>query len=48
MSSDVATTDRSRNANATVQCPVKEGKYDVVQKVELPKEIPKGESLAVC
>lgn len=34
---------RRRKANATVQCPVKEGKYDVVQKVELPKEIPKGE-----
>lgn len=37
------TGDR-RNANATVQCPVKPGQYSVSQTVELPKEIPKGES----
>lgn len=28
------------NANATVQCPVAPGSYEVVQSVELPKEIP--------
>lgn len=37
-------TCRSANANATVQCPVKPGKYFVSQTVELPKEIPKGVS----
>lgn len=33
----------SVNANATVQCPVAPGSYEVVQSVELPKEIPHGE-----
>ena len=32
---------RSRNANATVQCPITPGSYDVSQTVELPKEIPR-------
>lgn len=31
----------SRNANATVQCPIAPGSYDVSQTVELPKEIPR-------
>ncbi|GMK59012.1 hypothetical protein CspeluHIS016_0700270 [Cutaneotrichosporon spelunceum] len=33
--------EEARKANASVQCPVKEGPYTVVQKVDLPKEIPK-------
>ncbi|KIR68442.1 phosphatidylglycerol/phosphatidylinositol transfer protein [Cryptococcus bacillisporus CA1280] len=33
--------DEARNANATVQCPVKPGPYSVSQMVELPEEIPK-------
>lgn len=32
---------RSRNANASVQCPVQPGQYTVVQTVALPEEIPK-------
>lgn len=32
----------SRNANATIQCPVEPGDYTVVQTVSLPKEIPPG------
>ncbi|GAA99376.1 uncharacterized protein L969DRAFT_47873 [Mixia osmundae IAM 14324] len=28
-------------ANATLQCPVEEGRYTIVQTVELPREIPK-------
>ncbi|KAG1757488.1 ML domain-containing protein [Suillus lakei] len=32
--------DEARNANATIQCPVEEGDYTVVQTVALPKEIP--------
>jgi hypothetical protein len=32
----------SRNANATVQCPVEKGPYTVSQTVELPNEIPRG------
>lgn len=35
-----------RNANASIQCPVKEGSYVVEQVVALPKEIPQGESIA--
>ena len=35
----------SRNANATIQCPVERGSYTVEQTVALPKEIPKGKSL---
>ncbi|KAJ3737145.1 ML domain-containing protein [Lentinula guzmanii] len=31
---------RSRNANASVQCPVEKGQYVVSQTVDLPKEIP--------
>ncbi|KAI0064078.1 hypothetical protein BV25DRAFT_1823586 [Artomyces pyxidatus] len=34
--------EEARNANAPVQCPVKEGSYQVEQTVELPKDIPKG------
>ncbi|KAH9486859.1 Phosphatidylglycerol/phosphatidylinositol transfer protein [Psilocybe cubensis] len=33
--------EEARNANATIQCPVKTGPYTVVQTVALPKEIPK-------
>lgn len=36
-------TMHSKDANATVQCPVEPGTYKVAQTVELPKEIPKGE-----
>ncbi|KAG1755202.1 ML domain-containing protein [Suillus paluster] len=32
--------NEARSANATVQCPVEEGQYTVVQTVALPKEIP--------
>jgi hypothetical protein len=32
----------SRNANASVTCPVDKGHYTVVQTVTLPKEIPRG------
>ncbi|GFZ45257.1 Phosphatidylglycerol/phosphatidylinositol transfer protein [Saitozyma sp. JCM 24511] len=40
--------EEARNANATVQCPVKPGTYSVSQTVELPKEIPKAKfSVAV-
>lgn len=31
-----------RNANASVQCPIEEGKYEVEQTVALPREIPRG------
>ena len=31
-----------RNANVSVQCPVKKGVYHVTQTVTLPKEIPPG------
>jgi hypothetical protein len=34
----------SRNANATIQCPVEPGDYTLVQNIELPKEIPPGKS----
>ncbi|CDZ96745.1 vacuole protein [Phaffia rhodozyma] len=33
--------DEAENANATVQCPVSPGSYEVSQTVELPKEIPR-------
>ncbi|BEJ12693.1 hypothetical protein CspHIS471_0211530 [Cutaneotrichosporon sp. HIS471] len=33
--------EEARNANATIQCPVYQGDYTVVQKVDLPKEIPR-------
>ncbi|EIW73685.1 hypothetical protein TREMEDRAFT_37462 [Tremella mesenterica DSM 1558] len=40
--------EEARNANATVQCPVHPGPYNVAQTVELPKEIPKAKfSVAV-
>jgi hypothetical protein len=32
----------SAENNATIQCPVVPGVYEIVQTVELPKEIPKG------
>ncbi|KAG6381244.1 hypothetical protein JVT61DRAFT_5648 [Boletus reticuloceps] len=32
--------EEARNANATVQCPVQEGDYEVSQTVALPGEIP--------
>ncbi|KAG2159945.1 ML domain-containing protein [Suillus bovinus] len=32
--------EEARNANASIQCPVKEGDYTVVETVALPKEIP--------
>ncbi|KII93573.1 hypothetical protein PLICRDRAFT_100762 [Plicaturopsis crispa FD-325 SS-3] len=32
--------EEARNANATVQCPIEKGDYEVVQTVALPKEIP--------
>jgi hypothetical protein len=35
-----------RKNNVTVQCPVEPGEYEVVQTVQLPKEIPKGASCA--
>lgn len=31
----------SRNANATLQCPIQPGHYDIIQTVELPREIPR-------
>ncbi|KIM67245.1 hypothetical protein SCLCIDRAFT_1210755 [Scleroderma citrinum Foug A] len=33
--------EEARTANASVQCPVEEGRYTVVQSVVLPKEIPR-------
>ena len=36
-----------RGANATLQCPVKPGDYDIVQTVDLPAEIPKGAFLGL-
>ncbi|KAI0051769.1 hypothetical protein FA95DRAFT_1580496 [Auriscalpium vulgare] len=33
--------EEARNADTTVKCPVDKGSYEVVQTVELPKEIPK-------
>jgi hypothetical protein len=39
----VLITFSSRNANTSVQCPVKPGDKIVEQTVALPKEIPKGE-----
>ncbi|OAX42400.1 hypothetical protein K503DRAFT_847858 [Rhizopogon vinicolor AM-OR11-026] len=33
--------EEARGANASIQCPVEEGEYTVVQTVALPKEIPK-------
>jgi len=33
--------EEARNANVTVQCPVQPGKYDVIQSIHLPKEIPR-------
>ncbi|CAA7266519.1 unnamed protein product [Cyclocybe aegerita] len=33
--------DEARNANASLQCPVKPGEYTVEHTVALPKEIPK-------
>jgi hypothetical protein len=32
-----------RNANTSVQCPVEQGKYEVVHTVALPREIPQGQ-----
>ncbi|KAG1864120.1 ML domain-containing protein [Suillus subalutaceus] len=32
--------EEARNANATIQCPVEQGDYTVVETVALPKEIP--------
>lgn len=32
--------DEARNANATIQCPIEQGDYTVVETVALPKEIP--------
>lgn len=37
----------SRNAKATVQCPVEPGSYIVEHTVALPKEIPKGKLLRI-
>lgn len=34
-----------RDAHADIECPVEEGEHTVVQAVELPKEIPKGEPI---
>jgi len=34
--------EEARNANATIQCPVKEDNYTLIQTVHLPKEIPRG------
>ncbi|KAJ7630990.1 ML domain-containing protein [Roridomyces roridus] len=36
-----AVCEEARNGDADVQCPVTAGSYDVVQTVQLPKEIPK-------
>jgi hypothetical protein len=36
----------SRNANASVSCPVEPGPYTIVQSVELPKEVPKRKFIA--
>lgn len=38
----------SRNANATLQCPIQKGDYTVVQEVALPKEIPQGKSICAA
>ncbi|KAJ7189448.1 ML domain-containing protein [Mycena pura] len=32
--------EEARNANASVQCPIEEGEYEVTQTVTLPREIP--------
>jgi hypothetical protein len=32
----------SRNNNATIQCPVQPGEYEVAHTVLLPKEVPRG------
>ncbi|KAL0951083.1 hypothetical protein HGRIS_007821 [Hohenbuehelia grisea] len=37
--------EEAEKANATVQCPVEKGSYDVTQTVALPKEIPQGPAL---
>ncbi|KAF5390291.1 hypothetical protein D9757_002856 [Collybiopsis confluens] len=34
--------EEARNANASVQCPVDQGAYNVAQTVDLPREIPPG------
>ncbi|CAE7096953.1 unnamed protein product [Rhizoctonia solani] len=33
--------EEARNANATIQCPIKGGDHEVVQTVALPREIPR-------
>ncbi|TFK30519.1 vacuole protein [Coprinopsis marcescibilis] len=33
--------EEARNANATVQCPVEPGPYEIEQTVALPKEVPR-------
>ncbi|CAK5282914.1 unnamed protein product [Mycena citricolor] len=33
--------EEARNANASIQCPIKEGTHEVTQVVALPKEIPR-------
>ncbi|KAJ7635238.1 ML domain-containing protein [Roridomyces roridus] len=33
--------EEARNANATISCPVEPGVYQIVQSVDLPKEVPK-------
>ncbi|KAJ7119988.1 ML domain-containing protein [Mycena crocata] len=33
--------EEARKANATISCPVEPGVYQIVQSVELPKEVPK-------
>lgn len=38
----ILTPSPRRKANASIQCPVKEGTHKVTQTVTLPKEIPPG------
>jgi hypothetical protein len=33
----------SEKANATLQCPIQPGDYDIVESVDLPREIPRGQ-----
>jgi hypothetical protein len=39
---DVFDRVRRVNGNATLQCPIKEDSYSIVQSVDLPEEIPRG------
>lgn len=46
-STDKSDLDR-RNANASLKCPIEAGEHAIVQSVDLPKEIPKGQLQVAC